>query len=396
MPWPINTHIMVEICDTNDCTGCGACYNACPRVAISMQHDDEGFLRPVIDAGLCIDCHLCTRVCPANNPVTKHERVGKPIAAIAADMATVKRSSSGGMFSTIAEHIFADGGVVYGVVMDEGNVAHHTVARNIDELAPMRSSKYMQSDTRQTYRSVKQDLKRGVPVLYTGTPCQIAGLLNYLGNTDRSRLVTADVVCHGTPSAKMYISYLHKLADYRHIQYENIKDFNFRQTDTWDIVPVFYLNGDKITLQRAENLYMRLFLSGRLHRPCCYHCPYATTGRISDITIADFWGIGEKMAFHYDTKAGCSLVLPNSDKGKELFAQISGKLHYEYRSWEEALKYNHQLHPPSRQPRDRATAIKAVLGSDSIERVNYIMFNSPAKLLQRIIRKILRKLHFIH
>ena len=383
---------MIQLCDIKECTGCGACYNVCPREAIVMRPDAEGFLRPDILSERCIECGLCAKVCPPLHPLQKYPRTERPIAAICKERDVVMKSSSGGLFPMLARWTFDRDGIVYGAVMDKENRIYHTAARNWEELSPTRSSKYAQSDVGGTYREVKRDLKAGKQVLYSGTPCQIAGLLNYLGKTDQSKLVTVDLVCHGTPSNKMLITYLHRLAEARGIKYKEIKGFDFRQRESWGITPSFEYEGKRILLRPEENVYMRLFLSSRLHRPCCYQCPYAMPERISDITLADFWGIGKKKAFLYDTKAGCSLVLPNSDKGKQIFKEISGNLFFERRDWDEALRYNHQLRQKSDLPKDRDRAARSLL-NDSLDKTYQIFFNTPTKRLRRLAGKILKTLH---
>lgn len=382
---------MIELCSIEKCTGCGACYNVCPRQAISMQADEEGFLRPSIDVVKCIECGLCRKVCPPLTPVQKHPRVSHPIAVVSKNLDVLVRSSSGGMFSMLADWAFAHQGVVYGVVMGADKQVYHTVAHNREELAPMRSSKYIQSDTREVYTSIKADLKAGKYVLFTGTPCQVAGLLNFLGKNS-SRLLTVDLVCHGTPSHKMFMAYLEKLAENLHIDVEKIEKFGFRQEESWGYAPRFLLAGKTTYVNERQNLYMRLFLSSRLFRPCCYSCAYTTLERVGDITIADFWGIGENAPFPYDTSKGCSLVLPNSKKGQAVFEAISSNLYFEQREWAEALKYNHQLYQQSRLPKDRSKAIESLFNKP-LEAAYDEFYNTPIIRLRRCVGKILRTLH---
>lgn len=383
---------MIELCQEKDCTGCGACYNICPKQAITMQADKEGFLRPHIDPDKCISCSLCQKVCPPLNPVHKYPRINHPIAAISKERESLLKSSSGGMFSLLADWIFARNGVVYGVVMDAENHIYHAIAKNSQELAPMRSSKYAQSNMGTVYRSVKTNLTHDQYVLFSGTPCQVAGLLNYLGKTNRDKLLTVDLVCHGTPSNKMFIVYLQKLASYLKIDYHSMKNFSFRQEAVWGITPRFEVDNEVRLLSGRENLYMHLFLAGKLHRPCCYTCPYTTPERISDITIADFWGIGEQHPFAYDTSAGCSLVLPNSEKGRQVFDDICPNLNYEQREWEEALKYNDQLYRQSHLPEDRAQAIDALFKYSLRKTYNMFFYPWTMRLRHRIGR-VLRILH---
>lgn len=393
MPYLIN---MPELCSIELCTGCSACSSICVRSAITMLPDAEGFLRPVIDSSKCINCGLCTKVCPVLNPVHKHEQTYSPIAAINKNILVLKKSSSGGVFSLLAEWTIRQGGVVFGAVMNEENKVYHTAAYNYEEIAPMRSSKYLQSDIGGTFVLTKQLLKEGRRVLFTGTPCQIAGLYNFLGRIKKSNLLTVDVVCHGTPSNQMFISYLEKLAKYKGILYQDIKNFSFRQVQTWGYAPSFEYNNSRISLDDAgvENLYMLLFLSSKLSRPSCYKCSYSTPNRVSDITIADFWGIGEKEKFPYDTSHGCSLLLLNSMRGKQVFDEVCQDLNYESRKWSEALKRNHQLYRQSPLPKDRDAAVVSLL-KNSLQETYSCFLNTPYVRLRHFAGSLLRKLRLL-
>lgn len=379
--------IMMELCDRNNCTGCGACYNVCPREAITMEADSEGFLRPVIHADRCIECGLCRKVCPELFPMEKHPQVEQPIAAVSKCEEILRGSSSGGLFSHLAGAILADKGVVYGAVMDDNRVYHRAVNDRL-ELVSLRGSKYMQSDTADTFRKVRVDLEAGRPVLYSGTPCQIAGLRRYLEvrKVNTERFYSVDIVCHGTPSAKMFQTYLAKLAAYKKLPVDEIREFRFRQLAEWGITPSFLYKGERTLLTEKENLYMKLFLSARLHRPCCYVCRYAVQVRVSDITLADFWGISS--SFLYDTSHGCSLVLPNTPKGKNLFERVACDLNYEQREWEEALKVNHQLYRPSIFPPDREAAIASLLEEPYLKTYTRY-FNTPWMRMKRYVRRVL-------
>lgn len=383
---------MIELCSIVDCTGCGACNNICPQKAINMKADMEGFLRPEIDDAKCIGCGLCQKVCPPLHPVRKYRKVDHPIAAVVKDKVMLQKSSSGGMFSLLADWIFEREGVVYGVIMDVDKHVYHTVARNKQELTPMRGSKYIQSAPRMVYQNVKADLKAGRHVLFSGTPCQVAGLLNYLGKIDQSRLLTVDLVCHGTPSNEMFIVYLQKLAEEMYISFQDVENFKFRQEQSWGIAPRLFLEGKIVPISEKQNVYMKLFLTSRIFRPCCYTCAYTTPERISDITIADFWGIGEQVTFPYDTSMGCSLVLSNSEKGKQVFEEVCSHLDYAERDWSEALKYNHQLYQQSKLPKDRAKAVDYLFNRPLEETYN-AFFNTPIIRLRHLAGGVLRKLH---
>ena len=188
---------MIKLCSQDTCTGCGACYNICSRKAINMSQDAEGFLYPIINVTLCVECGLCEKICPILHPLGKYKPADVPIAAISKDQFIVKESSSGGVFSVLSKYILENEGLVYGATMDEIYNIYHTVVHNELELARLRGSKYVQSNTLETFREVKTYLKGHRKVLYCGTPCQIAGLRNYLGNIDTEHLYTIDLICHG-------------------------------------------------------------------------------------------------------------------------------------------------------------------------------------------------------
>lgn len=381
---------MIELCAVKDCTGCAACYNSCPKQAIAMRQDTEGFLRPIINHSICIECHLCQKSCPVINSVSKNKRADKPIALVCNDTDILYASSSGGMFSLVAKWIFEHKGVIFGVIMDSTNCICHVSAENVQEIVTMRSSKYVQSEIGLTYQQVKTLLTNRKYVLFTGTPCQIAGLRNYLGGKNVEKLLTIDLVCHGTPSNKMFITYLSKLSQALKINYADIKNFSFRQERTWGITPRFEYAGKEMLLTGWKNLYMYLFLSSRLHRPCCYECQYATQQRVGDITLGDFWGIGLNKPYGHEVKHGCSLVLLNSEKGKHLFDEICNNAYYEYREWSEALKQNTQLYRSSVRPKDREKAIQSLFEND-IESTYNIFFNTPLIRIKRTISSFLRR-----
>lgn len=385
---------MIRLCDKIDCTGCGSCYNVCPKQSISMVKDLEGFLYPKIDAQTCIECGACQKACPVLTPLNKHRRAERPLAVAAVSDEIRRKSSSGGMFSLFSSSILSCGGVVYGAAFDKEYTVCHRSARNERELEPLRGSKYAQSDIGLTFREVRELLRTGKEVLYTGTPCQIAGLYRFLGKQDVSKLYTVDLVCHGVPSVKSFQLYLSRLADKLNIDVNDIENFRFRELEGWGYAPSFQLakTKERRLLKPQENLYMRLFLSSRLHRPSCYRCRYATPERISDITIADFWGIGKTKPYGADVSSGCSLVLINTNKGRELFSVISSAVYSEERDWDEALRYNTQLHTVSPYPKDRGEAFYYLSHYDYDAIYNHF-FNTPYLRLRRFGGKLLRRLH---
>ncbi|WP_288205511.1 Coenzyme F420 hydrogenase/dehydrogenase, beta subunit C-terminal domain [uncultured Parabacteroides sp.] len=344
----------IELCDSNDCTGCGACYNICPKDSISMIQDEEGFLIPSIDRTVCIECALCVKVCPILNPIEKFKAVEYPIAACAKSEEIRTKSSSGGIFSLLASYVLQQEGVVFGAVMNDEFEVYHTVAHNLSELTRLRGSKYVQSDTRSTFKDVKKYLQEGRYVLYVGTPCEIAGLRKYISKSIVEKLFMVDLVCHGVPSVKAFQVYIQKYAEKKHLSLMEIQDFQFRQLDSWGITPSYKnVFGERVYTRGKDNLFMDLFLSSKLHRYSCYNCRFATEERISDITLADFWGIGSSGKLDFDISKGCSLVLANSLKGKFLMDNIKEEIYAEERTWEEAKKINHQLYKTSKRSKGR-------------------------------------------
>lgn len=385
---------MIELCSKKECTGCGACHDICPKHAITMRQDKEGFFFPEIDPSLCVECTLCQKACHVLFPVKKHKRVEYPLAAVAKSDLLRQKSSSGGMFSLLALEIIAKGGVVFGAVFGDDYEVYHTKATNEQELAALRGSKYIQSRTENTYQEVKMYLKKGINVLYTGTPCQIAGLYGFLGKIDTTLLYTVDLVCHGVPSIKAFHLYLKKLAIKENCNVHAIKNFSFRDLKGWDITPSYRMEGKEDVNKQPvlENLYMRMFLSSFLHRECCYHCRYTTEERVADITIADFWGVEKEKAFAYDITKGCSLVLLNSEKGDSLFQAVSQNLYYEERTWSEALAQNHQLYTSSIRPKGRNN-VYAYMENHTYDKIYNHYFNTPYLRFRHLVGSILRYLH---
>lgn len=386
---------MMNLCDKNVCTGCGACYNICPKDAIKMVEDAEGFLYPKIDVKSCIECGLCEKICPVLHPIVKNSMASYPIAAISKHEDILMASSSGGVFSMLSTYVLNNGGIIFGAMMDDAYNVCHIGADNNLELALLRGSKYIQSNTKRTFYEVKDLLRSGRKVLYSGTPCQIAGLKAYLGHINTENLYTVDLVCHGVPSQRMFKTYINKLAEYKGSSPSDFQDFQFRKLDQWGVSPSYVKDGTRVLLSNDENLYMSLFLKNRLHRLSCYKCIYTTPTRVGDITLADFWGIGKKTPYEEDTSRGCSLVLINSDKGKMLFSEISSELKYELREWNEAIDNNPQLSHSATYPKDRDKTIDYLFNKSYKETYNKYCDNSRIRF-NRWAGKILRRFHLMH
>lgn len=326
--------------------------NVCPVGAISMQPVGPlGHIHPVIDAGKCIDCHLCEKTCPVNHP----KDLLIPIAAYAAvsrDYDDLMTSSSGGASSVMASKILKQGGIVYGCVQENYRDIRHQRIDSLTDIHKLKGSKYVQSNIGYIYKDVLADLKRGVPVLFSGTPCQISGLRAYL-RKDYENLYLVDLVCHGVPSQQLLRENVATMLK------RNDSDayVHFRQKG----VPlartfgVFVNNAPHSTVAQQvflNNDYISAFMNGLTFRDCCYNCRYAGSRRGSDITIADFWGLGKTTI---KTDRGISLMLQNTEKGARLIEMASPACHMEQRSVEEAINGNGQLLAPFKAPVNRAS-----------------------------------------
>lgn len=305
-----------------ECTGCSSCASICPKTCISMEVDSEGFCYPNVDVERCISCNLCVKVCPIKFPVVDKRKPLKTLAAISKDALVRSVSSSGGIFSLLATMIVENGGKVWGAIFDENwRVIHQGIDKDT-ELHLFLGAKYLQSDLQHTFNEIENYLKNGKSTLFSGTPCQVAGLKRYL-RKDYEYLYTVDIVCHGVPSYKVFESFLlENFGDRR------ILDIAFRNKATgWRTYNLYikYMDDGIIKEKRflrKDNVYLDGFISNLYLRPSCYQCPAKCGTSGSDITLGDFWGI-EKQAPEMDDRKGTSLVLLNTLKGEKVFDMIS-------------------------------------------------------------------------
>lgn len=329
----------MSICDITKCTGCMACYNACPKHCITMVYDENGTLNPQIQDNICSGCNICSTVCPVNKTI----EFTKPMETYACwnlDEDKRKSSSSGGIASTFYEYFVENGGIVYGCFYDENLQLKFSKATTIEELQKFKTSKYSQAYIGEIYKEIFSLLIKNEKVLFIGTPCQVAGLKSYL-RKDYDNLLTVDLICHGVPSQKFIDEYIKSLdleVSPNNLTFRGIYDFYF----------TLYKNSDILYSKKArDDAYYSSFLNGLFYRESCYDCKYAKSERISDITIGDFWGLGEKIPFESDTSNGVSVALINTEKGNTLFNNIKNKIFFEKRTIEEAIAGNDQLRHPS-------------------------------------------------
>ena len=328
---------MLKITDKKDCMGCYACANICPQSCISMESDEEGFWYPEVDYDKCTECGLCIKACQIINKVTVQNEPSA-YACINNNEAIRLESSSGGLFTLIAEQVIEDGGAVFGASFNENFEVEHSCVELKEKLVRLRGSKYVQSRIGNTYEQSKQLLKSGRKVLYTGTPCQIGGLKSYLGKS-YDNLLCVDIICHGVPSPEVWKNYV----DYRQGKAASaVQKISFRRKDDgWKRYSVSFLFKNNIEYRKTldKDLYMRAFLKDVCLRPSCYACGFKTIHRQSDITLADFWGIQRMLPDMNDDK-GTSLIFVNSKAGQTMIEQIEDKMKFKAVDINEAVKYN--------------------------------------------------------
>jgi len=305
---------MIRIHDKSQCCGCSACASVCPKQCITMEEDNEGFLYPKADEQTCVNCGLCEKVCNELRPYDKREPV-QVLAAVNKNEEVRLKSSSGGIFYILAEKMIKDGGVVFGARFDENWQVVIDYAEDIKGIEAFMGSKYVQARVANAYKDVKRFLAEGREVLFSGTPCQVAGLHKFL-RKPYDNLLTVDFICHGTPSPKVWRIYLEEVIK----EVKRISSVEFRNKEKgWKnfIFNLRYNEKDKTISMLSpfsKNHYMKAFLQDIILRPSCYDCKAKGCSSQSDVTIADFWGI-ENVFPDMDDDKGTGLVIVNTDKG---------------------------------------------------------------------------------
>lgn len=305
-------HTEMDLTPKHLCTGCTACYAACPASAITMQEDDEGFAYPVVDAGNCTACGLCVKVCPVLHCPQPREPLDVYVAKAVKDDYR-SRSSSGGIFPLLASEVLAGSGVVYGAGWERPSLrVIHKMVRNCEELEDLRGSKYVQSDLRKTFAEVRDNLKSGRPVLFTGCPCQVAGLKCFLG-CEYENLICVDVICHSVGSPKVFESFKNQVSRGRKLTHIDFRS----KVHSWKtmVFRAVYENGQEECVPFVQTLYAKGWFAGWFVRPCCFSCCFKRFRSQSDLSICDAWGI-ENIAPFLDDGKGVSGIFVLTAKGR--------------------------------------------------------------------------------
>ena len=346
---------MIDIKEKGNCTGCTACKNICAHAAIKMIEDNEGFLYPQVNLKLCVNCGLCDKICP----ITKRDKQINGSSVLNAYVAHYNHndkiwyeSSSGGAFTAITDYVFNINGIVYGASYNDNMEVVHKAAMTKEEAIAFRGSKYVQSNLKDTFKEIKNYLSIGRIVLFSGTPCQVAGLKEFLCKV-YDNLITVDLLCHCIPSPLLFRDYVKYVQDKykKTIVNINMKD----KTLGWDKfqTPRIYFNDGSSIFNIADTkLWANIFYSHIAVRPSCYNCRFSNLNRVGDITIGDYWGV-EKFHPDYNVPQGASIVLLNNKKGQDAFAGFSKSLAYEktdpIKALPSSLVYSVKPHPKRNQ-----------------------------------------------
>ena len=375
-----------------DCCGCNACQQLCPKNCIKFEYDNEGFHYPVVDESVCVSCGICVKHCPILSEVESAKNP-EVYAVKYKDRETAFKSTSGGVFVALAKKIIGKGGVVFGCAYDENLVARHICVDRTEDICKLQSSKYVQSDMQGVYTQVKKALQSDKFVLFSGTGCQTAGLKTFLGK-DYKKLFTTDIICHGVPSPKLfekYVEYLGKKMG------GSLNEYNFRSKEKrgWDL----YFKASNNRKSKSDygffDPYYNAFLTCKTYRESCYNCRFANSERVGDITLGDYWGIQKFHPEFYDEN-GVSLVLLNTEKGRNLFAEISDEVEALKSSLEKAVVMNKNLSAPSQRPSCRDSIYDGYDGDFSVYVKTKLAFKVSIKtrikkMIPLSVKKALRK-----
>ena len=384
---------MIRLTKKANCCGCGACAQSCPKNCISMEPDSEGFLYPKVDETQCVNCGLCEKVCPI---LFKQKPDPIKVAAYAAYTSNSElreKSSSGGIFSLLAQEILNRGGTVAGAAFAADFSVRHILVENDAELDRLRGSKYVQSRMEDTYVQIRDLLKQGRPVLFTGVACQIAGLKAFLGR-EYENLYTVDVLCHGVPSPKVWAHYRREQAQIHGTILEEVSFRDKRKGWRHYSMALNFAEGVEYCRPGAEDTYLRVFLRDLCLRPSCHSCRFKDFPRLSDLTIGDAWGIERHMP-DLDDDHGTSVVLVNSEKGMGLWNAVADNAVSRQGELDVLLPKSADSRKSVKPHPNRSRFFAALNRGDSMEQLCKLTRKSPYRRLlsygKRTVKRLLRK-----
>lgn len=379
------------------CTECTACKQSCPKKAISFEMDAEGFSYPTIDLQLCIDCGLCKKVCPVINSDNLSNFPLEVYAAQLKDRDSLLKSSSGGMFYLISNYIINNNGVVYGAILDKNMKTYHIGIDSMDKINLLMGSKYVHSDLGDCYTQIKSFLQQGRLVYFSGTPCQVAGLKSYL-RKDYHNLITSDIICHGTPSQKIFDLFIKNLCEETNAE---IIEFTFRDkfvygwrpmSSTASIKKTKSNKTKKLVYNKNMRAYYNAFISGVITRYDCFKCPFAHERRAGDFTIGDYWDIDKLYPDFPNIQNGVSVITVNTDKGLILWGKLKGSCTIQKSSLSDlAQTCNKCLFHPTPMPPNRVGSIQKAIDDFVSFRDNYHTKKEESDFKKIQLKKLMRK-----
>lgn len=394
--------------EKSKCCGCTACEVICPQHAIKMVPDDDGFVYPVVDESKCIHCGVCEQVCLFRNDFP--DQSAKEVYVAVSRCTNIRESASGGVFAAFAQSVLEQNGAVYGCAMKYENGQlwpRHICVTEEKDLIKLKGSKYVQSDVGDVYADVKKQLETGQKVLFSGTPCQVAGLRGAL-RKDYENLFTIDIICHGVPSAKLFQDYIAFEEKKRNAK---ILSFCFRdKSQGWKLHGAMTLDsGETVYFEPEESSYYQMFLNSYTYRENCYYCPYASDHRPGDITIGDYWCVElvhpellKENGGQLDHEAGVSCLIVNNSRGRQLIKKFGTGIETWKSTYEQAALYNRQLLAPVPQKPEREIVLsrcrqdyekvdKWYCRRLRVIKIKRSIRAAVPKTVKNLIRKVLRK-----
>lgn len=341
---------MIQITDPSECSGCTACFSICGHDAITMKPDRLGFMYPQVNADKCVGCGLCVKICPFHDDYATPERLSQPEALCGRinNEQILKTSQSGGAYTAISDVILQRGGVVYGASFSDGFKVTHTRAVKPKERDRHRGSKYIQSNLGETFRAVRKDLTDGLTVLFTGTPCQTAGIRAYIPEKLQKSLFLVDLICHGVPAPAIWFEYLNYLERSHN---DKIIAANFRDTEKFGWRQHFETFRFEHKPEIVGDSFRKIFYLDLSLRESCYECKFCNLKRTGDLTIGDFWGCDKIYPDWADDDKGVSLILANTPKGQSLLNEAKAAMKTRPVALESILQPN--LKHPTARPAKR-------------------------------------------